>query len=76
MLFHGNVHNQWFDKAVQLIVCSRGTAGANVEHSPLDATVCGQIWEYCLTEEKYDEYGHVVDLPDEESNPNVIPPSQ
>ena len=47
-----------------------------MEHTPLDATVCGQIWEYCLLEEKYDENGRVVDLPEEESNPHVNPPSQ
>lgn len=75
MVFHGHVNNIWFDKSVQLIACPGGNVGANVEHAPLDATVCSQIWEYCLTSEKYDEEGHVLDLPDEESSPHIAPPS-
>ena len=36
-------------------------AGANAEHSCIDATVATQFWEYLLSEEEYDENGHVLD---------------
>ena len=39
-----------------------GRVGGNVEHSNLDATVCGQMWEYILSGENYDENGHVLDF--------------
>ena len=57
--FHGNGYNRWFDKSVQIIVTDSAIVGANVEHSSLDATVCGQMWEYILSSEGYDENGHV-----------------
>lgn len=60
-LFHGNGYNRWFDKSIQLIVMSDGFCGANTEHTPLDATVAGQLWEYMLTHEMYDAEGHVLD---------------
>lgn len=60
MLFHGDGYNRWFDKSVQIIVTDSAHVGANVEHSSLDATVCAQLWEYILSEEKYGEEGHVL----------------
>ena len=36
-------------------------AGANAEHSCIDATVASQFWEYILVEDEYDENGHVLD---------------
>ena len=76
MLFHGNMNDRWFDKCVQVIACPNGTIGANVEHSSLDATNCGQIWEYTLTSERYDEQGHVVDLPNDDKEVELVPPLQ
>ena len=61
-LFHGDGYNRWFDKSFQLIVTDEGRIGANAEHSCLDATVCGQMWEYTLSGEKYTEDGHVLDF--------------
>ena len=42
-MFHGTVHNRWFDKCINLSVATSAVMGANVEHSALDATVsrCG-----------------------------------
>ncbi len=78
MLFHGDVNNRWFDKGVQVIVTPNGTTGANVEHTPLDATVCGQLWEYALTSEVqvYDDQGYVKDLPNEDQDVLLITPSK
>ena len=76
MLFHGNINNRWFDKAIQLIVTPNGSIGANVEHAPLDATVCGQMWEHILSSEQFDEQGHVVDLPNEEKFSGIEGPEQ
>ena len=54
--------SRWFDKSLQVIVTENGRVGGNVEHSNLDATVCGQMWEYVLSGENYDENGHVLDF--------------
>ncbi|CAO3587723.1 unnamed protein product [Absidia cylindrospora] len=41
---HGqNAYNRWFDKGVQVIVETNGSAGVNGEHSPVDAVVPLQI---------------------------------
>ena len=61
LFFHGDGYNRWFDKSVQIIVTDTGIIGANVEHSVLDATVCGQMWEYALSSEGYTEDGHVLE---------------
>jgi carnitine O-palmitoyltransferase 1 len=61
LLFYGNGHNRWFDKSVTLSVSSTAVVGADVEHSALDATVAGQMWEYLLTDEEYDENGRVFE---------------
>lgn len=47
---------------MSLIVTPQAALGANVEHTPLDATVCGHLWEYLLTEERYDAKGRCVEL--------------
>ncbi len=75
MTFHGNVNNRWFDKGFQLIVTPNGVVGANVEHSPLDATVGGQLFEYILVSEVYDDQGHVLDLPNEDRSIGPISPT-
>lgn len=62
LLFHGDGYSRWFDKSCSLIVTPSGYMGANVEHAFLDATVCGQMWEYILTEEQYDANGKCVEL--------------
>ena len=62
LLFHGDGINRWFDKSFQIIVTENGRIGGNAEHSNLDATVCGQMWEYVLSGENYDENGHVLDF--------------
>ena len=69
-LFHGNNYNRWFDKSLQVIVTENGVVGANVEHSTLDATVCGQMWEYVLAGEGYDENGRVQEFGE---TPNSLP---
>ena len=70
-LFHGNGYNRWFDKSLQVIITDDcGVVGANVEHSSLDATVCGQMWEYVLSGEQYNEDGHVLDFG---QMPNSLP---
>ncbi len=75
MTFHGNVNNRWFDKSFQLIVTPNGAVGANVEHAPLDATVGGQLFEYILASEVYDDQGHVMDLPNEDKRIGPISPT-
>ncbi|KAL5517212.1 hypothetical protein EMCRGX_G002713 [Ephydatia muelleri] len=57
--FHGNGYNRWFDKS-SLLIMANGNCGGNVEHSVLDATVAVHQWEYNLSEELYDEEGHVL----------------
>jgi len=52
---------------------SNGVAGANAEHSCIDATVATQFWEYLLAEEEYDENGHVLD-PFPGTKPFDVPP--
>lgn len=61
VMFHGDGYNRWFDR-LTYIVCSNGALGANVEHTCLDATICGQLWEYVFSEEKYDAQGYCVEL--------------
>ncbi len=73
MLFHGNINDRWFDKCLQLIVAPNGAVGANVEHAPLDATVGGQLWEYVLVSEAYDENGHVIVSPEDRNVKPIIP---
>ncbi len=65
LLFHGDGFSRWFDKSMSCCVCPNGVLGANAEHSPLDATVCGQIWENILSSEKYDEGRCVLAYPGE-----------
>jgi carnitine O-palmitoyltransferase 1 len=60
-MFHGNLYNRWFDKGISVSVFNNGLVGCNIEHSPLDATFCAQIWEYMLQKEEYDEDGHVLE---------------
>ena len=62
LVFHGDGINRWFDKSFQIVVTENGRIGGNVEHSNLDATVCGQMWEYMLAQEEYDENGRVLDF--------------
>ena len=62
VMFHGDGYSRWFDNALSVVVCSSGALGASVEHTPLDATVCGHIWEYVLTEEQYDVEGRCLEL--------------
>ena len=76
MLFHGDVNNRWFDKSVQLVVCPNGTVGANVEHAPLDATIGGQMWEFILCAEQYDEQGRAVDTSNGEKSSEPAEPEQ
>ena len=38
-LWHGRIHNRWFDKCITVVVCEGGAVGANTEHSMLDAMV-------------------------------------
>lgn len=62
LFFHGDGNSRWFDKSVSLVFCANGVLGANVEHTPLDATVCGHLWEYILTNEQYDANGRCMEL--------------
>lgn len=61
-MFHGDGYSRWFDKSVSLVVGANGALGANVEHTPLDATICEQLWEYALTEERYDAQEYCLEL--------------
>eukprot|EP00698_Gefionella_okellyi_P014205 TRINITY_DN3937_c0_g1_i1.p1 TRINITY_DN3937_c0_g1~~TRINITY_DN3937_c0_g1_i1.p1 ORF type:complete len:680 (-),score=105.41 TRINITY_DN3937_c0_g1_i1:1198-3237(-) len=36
MFLHGDACNRWFDKSIQLVVCSNGRAGITMEHSGYD----------------------------------------
>ncbi|RKO93566.1 acyltransferase ChoActase/COT/CPT, partial [Blyttiomyces helicus] len=50
--FHnGDARNRWFDKTFQLIVASNGRAGVNGEHSPLDAVIPSNMFDYILENE-------------------------
>ena len=93
-LFHGDLHNRWFDKCITLSVASSAVVGANVEHSALDATVswcgncdyiitmtsdpqvAGQMWEYVMTDEEYDERGRVIEPFRNQRAFPVAPPTQ
>ncbi|KAI9342909.1 acyltransferase ChoActase/COT/CPT [Obelidium mucronatum] len=44
--------NRWFDKSITLCVSADGRAGANGEHSPLDALVCAYLMDYAVKENK------------------------
>jgi len=46
-LWHGRIHNRWFDKCINVIVCEGGAVGANIEHSMLDALVRKWCVIYC-----------------------------
>ena len=47
--FHNeNGSNRWFDKPLSIIVASNGRAGANCEHSLIDASVVSNILDYCI----------------------------
>ena len=74
-MFHGDGYSRWFDKIVTVVVCSNGCLGANVEHSSLDATVCGHLWEYVLVNEQYDAHGHCVELYPGEQPVDTPPPT-
>ncbi|KAJ3063529.1 hypothetical protein HDU98_000685 [Podochytrium sp. JEL0797] len=41
--------NRWFDKSITLCVSSDGRAGANGEHSPLDALVCAYLMDFAVS---------------------------
>lgn len=60
-IFHGDLNNRWFDKSSVVSVATTAVVGVNIEHSALDATVGSQMWEYVLTDEEYDERGHVLE---------------
>ena len=38
-LWHGHIHDRWFDKSINVSVCAGANAGSNIEHSLLDAMV-------------------------------------
>lgn len=38
-LWHGHIHDRWFDKCINVSVCAGANAGSNIEHSLLDAMV-------------------------------------
>ncbi len=75
-MFHGDGFSRWFDKSVSMIVCANGALGANVEHTPLDATICGHMWEYILTQEKYDSEERCLPLYPGENPADTPTPSQ
>ena len=73
LMFHGS---RWYDKMVNIMVTPNGVIGANVEHAPLDATVCLQLWEYMMSLETYDSNGRCTELypgekPLDTPNPSV-----
>ncbi|KAJ3287077.1 hypothetical protein HDU79_005993 [Rhizoclosmatium sp. JEL0117] len=40
--------NRWFDKSITICVSADGRAGANGEHSPLDALVCAYLMNHAV----------------------------
>ncbi|OMJ24818.1 Choline O-acetyltransferase [Smittium culicis] len=48
--------NRWFDKAIQIIVMSDGSAGVNCEHTPVDANTTGRIITEALINESKSTY--------------------
>lgn len=56
----GSGYNRWFDKSIQFSVFTNGKVGTNVEHSSMDATLPGRLWEYFLQSEKYAENGGII----------------
>ena len=76
LLFHGDGYSRWFDKSFCVSASPGGVVGANAEHSSLDATICGQLWEYMLTEERYDENGRCIELYPGEVPANLPTPTE
>ena len=62
LFFHGDGYSRWFDKSFTMIITPNAALGANAEHTALDATICGHMWEYILTEEKYDASGRCMEV--------------
>ncbi|KAM4825370.1 palmitoyl thioesterase CPT1C isoform 1-T2 [Thomomys bottae] len=50
-LLAGHGHDRWFDKSFTLIVFSNGKLGLSVEHSWVDCTISGHMWEFTLATE-------------------------
>ena len=76
VMFHGDGYNHWFDKSLNFVVCSNGAFGGNGEHTALDATVCGQLWEFLFTYEKYDSDGRCLGMYPGETPAATPTPSQ
>ncbi|KAI9143311.1 acyltransferase ChoActase/COT/CPT [Paraphysoderma sedebokerense] len=54
-LFHNfDARNRWFDKSISMIVMNSGRAGVNGEHSPADAVIPGNMFDYALN-----KYAHL-----------------
>ncbi|GBC09236.1 hypothetical protein RclHR1_08700004 [Rhizophagus clarus] len=63
-LFHAfNGRNRWFDKSLQLIVQSNGRAGVNGEHSPADAVIPGNIFDYIVSKEPAQDPSNSSSIP-------------
>ncbi len=43
VFLHGNPRARWFDKAIQIIVCSNGVGGINFEHSHIDGSPMSRL---------------------------------
>jgi carnitine O-acetyltransferase len=48
--FHGNGSNRWFDKSLNFNLSACGMLGMNGEHSPLDALIPSQFFDYCVSQ--------------------------
>ncbi|CAG8473692.1 1634_t:CDS:10, partial [Dentiscutata heterogama] len=46
-----NGRNRWFDKTIQLIFANNGRAGVNGEHSSVDGTIVGRLFDYIISNE-------------------------
>ncbi len=49
MALHGDLRNRWFDKSIQLIVASNGTAALCVEHSGFDGSTLRRFTDHLMS---------------------------
>ncbi|CAG8696832.1 16599_t:CDS:2 [Dentiscutata erythropus] len=63
-----NGRNRWFDKTIQLIFANNGRAGVNGEHSSVDGTVVGRLFNYIISNESAQD--------PQNTSPLELPPPQ
>ncbi len=60
-MMHGDGKNRWFDKSFQLIICSNGVYGVNAEHSGLDGSIIGKMFQY-ITQNDFEYHWSIIPI--------------